>query len=139
MKVNKSNLKIIKLLDDPISIEEQEKSLRKLAKDAPGKDEDKIVSYLENGLMLFVTPLAIFDWLGDKDKFIGGASIRTDGTWFWRDYLAYFVKTYHFDLPDDFINHARNNNWKVPEILYEQEKLPVVEYYELRKLEKFGS
>lgn len=128
----KNKYRIIGLLDNPISIKEQTDSLRKLAKAFPDKDEDKIISYLDNGIMLFLTPFAVRDWLSSEENFISGASIKTDGIWFWRDYLAYFVKTYHFDLPTEFIEHARNNNWKAPAMSREEEKLLIAEYQALR-------
>jgi hypothetical protein len=128
----KNNYKIIGLLFNPILIKEQAPDYKKLVNAFPSKDEEKIVSYLENGVKLFLTPLEVRDWLSSDEIFVGGASIRTDGKWFWRDYLAYFVKTYHFDLPTEFIEHARNNNWEVPVITIEQERLLVSEYYDLQ-------
>ena len=136
MKEYKSNLEIVKLLDNPLSTQKQIAELRRLIKPLPNENESRIVSYLENGKKLFLTPLAVYDWLGDENKFISGASICTDGTWFWREYLSYFVKTYHFQLQDNIINHMINNNWAIPEISYDHEKFLVAEYYKLREIEK---
>jgi hypothetical protein len=91
MTSDKNKYKIIGLLDDPISIKKEADSLKELAKEFPNHDEDKIVYYLESGVMLFLTPLEVRDWLSIDNNFIGGASIKTDGIWFWRDYFAYFI------------------------------------------------
>lgn len=134
MQGQKRQLKILDLLDDPEMVMCDAISLRNLAKESPQEHEDKLVSYLENGTQLFCTLLAVFDYLSNEEKFVGDPSIKTDGTWFWRQYLAYFVKTYHFRLPQEFVDHAKSNNWKVPEIRYEQEKPLIEAYRELRRL-----
>ena len=134
MQERKSQLKILELLDDYTIWKRNAEEFRKLMHDKPQFDEDKIVSYLESGTQLFATLLAIYDDFGEAEKFVGGPSIVTDGVWFWRSYLPYFVKTYHFRLPPEFVEHAKGNDWKVPNIPYEQEKPLIAHYRELRHL-----
>ncbi|MFD8426770.1 hypothetical protein [Streptomyces coelicoflavus] len=36
----------------------------------------------------------------------GAGSLLTDGSWLWRDDLAYYVAAYHLALPEAFRAHA---------------------------------
>ena len=38
----------------------------------------------------------------------------TDGHWAWPDDLPAYVQKYHLALPEQFVQHARANNWQVP-------------------------
>lgn len=134
MQGQESQLKILDLLDDPAALSRDAASLKSQANEVPQEYEVELVLYLEGGTQLFCTLWAIHDHFGDEDKFVGDPSIMTDGTWFWRKYLPYFVKTYHFRLPQEFVEHARSTGWKVPAISYEQEKPLIAEYHKLREM-----
>ena len=38
----------------------------------------------------------------------------TDGVWIWPWELFYYVESFNVSLPDEFVAHARANNWLVP-------------------------
>ena len=45
----------------------------------------------------------------------GGLTPLTDGTYFWPAALGYFVERYNVRLPQEFLDHAASNGWKVDE------------------------
>jgi hypothetical protein len=89
---------------------------------APRKHQAEIVEYLRSGLILGVTMGAgLLDWF-DRSKHAvaeidgriwGGVTEMSDGTWFWYAGLIYFVEKYNVKLPDEFIEHAARNGWRV--------------------------
>lgn len=38
----------------------------------------------------------------------GGSSIWSDGTYYWREDLVYFIENYRVSVPQDFISHVLN-------------------------------
>ena len=46
-----------------------------------------------------------------------GSHIFTDGVWAWPEGLAHYVRDHSVMLPDSFIDHCRNNSWKIPDEL----------------------
>jgi hypothetical protein len=80
-----------------------------------GDEEEKlIIAYLRNGRVDAASPGVAFDILSDEKKVIGTGDALSDGTWWWPDYLAYYVETYHFTLPEEFLAHGRAQGWKMP-------------------------
>jgi hypothetical protein len=47
---------------------------------------------------------------------VSGGSLLTDGTWLWRDDLAYYVDRYHLALPADFVARVRELGYSPPEV-----------------------
>lgn len=136
MSKYKNKLKFIEIFDESKSIGEQASNLKDFVNAQPLENESEILSYLEKGIILFLRPVAVFDCLGDTGKFVGGANIYTDGNWLWKGYLPYFIKNYHVSLPMDFVEHARSNNWTLPEVSKKEEKLLAEEVVDMLKLEK---
>ncbi len=47
----------------------------------------------------------------DPDRVLpGGSSVMTDGSWFWRRDLAYFVRQYRVYVPDEFVELTRQHD-----------------------------
>jgi len=42
-----------------------------------------------------------------------GSRDLTDGTWMWPEGLAHYVEAHDVALPDDFVQHARKQGWKI--------------------------
>lgn len=82
---------------------------------APGHEGD-LVRYLRAGTTLVATPSAVPDVLSETGAFIGGLHLLTDGHWLWYSDLAHYVGHYHVELDPAFIEHARSNNWTVPQV-----------------------
>jgi len=101
-------------------------SLYKVIAKPSNQDEDKIISYLESGEVLFVSPMVTRDVLSKEKKHIDSLKILTDGTWTWPSDLVYYLKKYHVALDKDFISHIRNNDW-----VFDKN---VVDFKELEKL-----
>ena len=91
-----------------------EPSLKDSVREKPSAYEVQVIDYLRNGAPIFVSPGVVTDALAKESKVIGGLSIMTDGEWAWPSDLQYYVSTYHVQLPDDFVNRAMNNRWRVP-------------------------
>ena len=70
----------------------------------------QILQFLEKG----VPCVPIMGMVEDMDEEIMGyCLVKTDGVWFWPEYLSGFLKKYpEFKLPDDFQEHAVNNRHK---------------------------
>ena len=50
----------------------------------------------------------------DESKLADTRSAMTDGTYSWPRLLAYYVENYDVALPQEFEDHMRKNNWRVP-------------------------
>ena len=75
---------------------------------------NQICKYLESGVTLVTSPGVASDVINPERGEIGTLSALTDGTWLWPGDLAYYVRNYSIELPDEFIQSMVNNNWSVP-------------------------
>ena len=89
-------------------------SLKDYISDTPHTYEKKIVHYLQNGHALIGSPGVTRDVLSHHPNPIGDPSLITDGVWLWRADLEYYVRAYHCQLPEAFIQHMQAQNWQVP-------------------------
>jgi hypothetical protein len=72
------------------------------------KDAGIIAAYLRCGVPVFDVMEATQDPF-DSEVFVsGGPSLRSDGTWVWREDLIHYIERYRVDLPTEFIAHVRN-------------------------------
>lgn len=90
-------------------------SLIKAIRNYPSEIEDKIVEYLENGVVFCVTPELVFDILDETKGVITNLELLTDGVWVWYSDLAYYVKNYHVELDEEFIQYVQNKKWIMPD------------------------
>jgi hypothetical protein len=74
------------------------------------EDEDKIAGYLAHGVPGCVSPGVTFDGLNPGPP-IGSLSILTDGKYSWFSDLVYYLQRYHIELPEEFVNHIRKQNY----------------------------
>jgi hypothetical protein len=51
---------------------------------------------------------------------VGGVTPMTDGVWFWPAGLIYFIEKYNVRVPQQFIDHAASQNWRVNRTLVSQ-------------------
>ncbi len=60
--------------------------------------------------------ILVFGWSNDPltSEPIGPTSQHTDNVWVWQMTVPYFVEKYNIPLPEEFIEHMRNNNWVCP-------------------------
>jgi hypothetical protein len=89
-------------------------TLRSIRRVEPHPDEANILNYLESGTTYAAVPGVDQDVLADPARIIGPMHIRTDGVWAWPATLAYYVRTYHIALPNEFVEHMRANGWSCP-------------------------
>jgi hypothetical protein len=97
-------------------------SLRVLQREHSGAYERELVGYLTQGIPFIVSPGPVWD-VFDQGGPIGTGSILTDGAWAWPDDLSYYLQMYHVVLPDEFVNYAMMNTWRVPKITRAQLRL----------------
>ncbi|MFF0463783.1 hypothetical protein [Streptomyces mexicanus] len=83
---------------------------------AAPQHEGDLVQYLRAGTTLVATPSVVPDVLSETGALIGGLHLLTDGHWLWYSDLAHHVWRYHVELDPAFIEHARSNNWTVPQV-----------------------
>lgn len=78
----------------------------------------KIVAYLRSGFP-FLEELG-YSYCRFKDgppDSQMGCRTFTDGIWEWPEGLAIYLEQYHVRLPDEFIKHAEENNFILPDKL----------------------
>lgn len=78
--------------------------------------ESATVLYLERGEEIVASPSWEQDLLDKQAGPICQAAILTDGEWIWPSSLADYVKTYHVELPAEFVEHMASRDWDVPEL-----------------------
>ncbi len=83
-------------------------------------DADRVVAYLRGGHTL-IDFMDISDDVFDKDRqVLGGPSIATDGDWYWRDDLTYYVQWHNVTPPAEFLTLIRERHYIVPEVSEER-------------------
>ena len=74
---------------------------------------DKIVKYLIDGKALIISTGLVDDVIDSSKGPAGTPTVYTDGKWIWPGDLAYYVKNYHLELPQDFLDYMIEKNWTV--------------------------
>lgn len=82
----------------------------------PYADKDQLVGYLKDGIVWGASPGVVEDAFSDSHEIAGTTSIRTDDVWWWRDDVAYYVKKYDIELPTDFVNWVRSQEYQLPRL-----------------------
>lgn len=67
---------------------------------------ERVVQYLQSGVPVYDVMEATLDPLDNNVSVSGGPSLISDGTWVWREDLAYYVERYRLGLPREFLNYA---------------------------------
>lgn len=88
-------------------------ALRESLAAEPAPHEREIAAYLRSAPRLAIAPMVTYDVL-DPHRALGTPSLHTDGAWAWPSDLAYYVETYHLQLPAQFLEHIRARNWLPP-------------------------
>ncbi|HEX5273045.1 MAG TPA: hypothetical protein VFW33_21255 [Gemmataceae bacterium] len=98
-------------------------SMREFMASEPWEHQAEVVAYLRSGHVLgYVMGGGVPDWFDPTcrranpivdGKVEDGATPMTDGVWFWPAALIYFVEKYNVRLPQEFIEHAARNGWRV--------------------------
>ena len=97
-------------------------SMREFMSEHPWPNQDRLLEYLRSGHVLAITMGDnLTDWFDPPRKanpvingqVEGGATPLGDGVWFWYAGLIYFVETYNVRLPEEFIQHAAVQGWRV--------------------------
>ncbi|MEV4754979.1 hypothetical protein AB0J86_07685 [Micromonospora sp. NPDC049559] len=79
--------------------------------------EPSVTDYLRQGAVVLSSPGWEDDRLNEDVKMISGsAAVLTDGEWIWPGSLAYYVSTYHVNLPGEFIDHVASHGGKVASV-----------------------
>lgn len=91
-------------------------SLRAARRDRPGDHEPEVPAYLRMGAPFAVTGSLVSDILSNDPQPVAPLATLTDGVWTWPADLAYYVETYHVELPREFLEHAASNAWTPPKL-----------------------
>lgn len=80
-------------------------------------ERQKIINYLNEGAMVFSTPLALFD----GDTYIAPYMLFSDGDWIWTSHFAYYLDKLNFSqMTNEFLNHIRVKEYKIFPLSREQ-------------------
>ena len=101
------------LTDDP---DEQQElpSITENLSESPLASEDRVISYLSNGICLGAKGGYVQDVLDPSSSEPLLPHLYTDGTYLWRLDIVHYVKKYHLRLPQEFITHMASMNWNPP-------------------------
>jgi hypothetical protein len=82
---------------------------------------DSMAKYLSAGTVILPTlGSRCVDVLSDTKDDIGPLAICSDGDWAWPSDLPFFVAKYHVGLPQEFVEHARDHDWRPPQLSEEE-------------------
>jgi hypothetical protein len=82
----------------------------------PHPHEQQILDYLGDGVCAAACGGVMPDPVDPNLPEMLGLDIKSDGVWEWPQYLPYFVRTYHLTLLDEFVEHMKANDWRVPPV-----------------------
>jgi hypothetical protein len=102
-------------------------SLRDSISPEAGRHEKDVLSYLRQGVCcgVYGDPGLGRDVLNparsigkiEADRPDGASAgpqlAYTDGTWVWWGAILYYIETYHLRLPEEFLRHAEQRQWRV--------------------------
>ena len=95
--------------------DDEASSLIESVRDNNLENEDAIIEYLKNGTVLHISLGVVQDVLDPSRKSIlDSLYTLTDGVWCWPSDLTHYVKTYHVDLPKEFVDYMAYHNWQTP-------------------------
>lgn len=58
-------------------------------------------------------PIENDDVIDSSKGTAGTPTVYTDGKWIWPGDLAYYVKNYHLELPQEFLDYMQEKNWTI--------------------------
>lgn len=88
--------------------------LEEMGKLSP-KIRDLVVQYLNSGTVFITTPDVCCDVLNPEQR-APAPHVATDGRWVWHMDLPYYVEHYSVNVPEEFVEHMRTNNWVAPHV-----------------------
>jgi len=88
--------------------------LKNQIRDKSGEEEVSIIKYLNSGILYIASPGIVMDVLQESDNIICAPHIFTDGVWAWPGDLSYYVKNYHVELPQEFMEYVERKDYKIP-------------------------
>ena len=97
-----------------LSTAQQRDRVRELSREQPHPNEHEIVRYLSGGVDAGASMMIEHDFLEEPPRVLGEVILRSDGEWIWPSSLAYYVRQYHVELPNEFVELMKENNWQVP-------------------------
>ena len=89
-------------------------SLKDVCSLVPLPDRTEVVKYLSSAPPFVACPGVEGDVLDPSVRTAGPLHILTDGEWEWPALLAYYVRKYNIELPQDFLDHIRARNYVPP-------------------------
>jgi len=89
-------------------------SLPDSVRDQGEKDERKLIAFLEKGILFIGCAGIGRDVIDESAGLTEPPHVLTDGVWAWPGDLAYYLKKYHVELPEDFLSHIRNRRYSLP-------------------------
>ena len=82
----------------------------------PLPDADRVVAYLRGAYTLIDFMDISNDVFDNTRQVLGGPSVATDGDWYWRDDLAYYLQWHNVTPPGDFLALIRKRHYIVPDV-----------------------
>ncbi|HNC99004.1 MAG TPA: hypothetical protein PKW90_22910, partial [Myxococcota bacterium] len=79
-------------------------------------EEEKLLAWLEAGVVVAVSPQRTVDLLHPDRPILGPLRLLSDGACVWSSDLIWYVRHYHVRLPEWFGRRARSLNWKMPRL-----------------------
>lgn len=91
-------------------------SLQESIRQEAAWEEEKLLTWLESGIVVAVSPQVSVDYLHPDRPVIGPLRLLSDGACVWSSDLIWYVRHYHVRLPEWFGRRARSLGWKMPRL-----------------------
>jgi hypothetical protein len=77
-------------------------------------DVERLINYIESAHVIVTTSRVSFPCVITRNVFTGSLSDRTDGVWWWRDDLGYYIRNHHVCIPVKMLSNIVQNNYTPP-------------------------
>ena len=91
-------------------------SLQESIRQESAWEEEKLLTWLESGIVVAASPQLSVDYLHPARPIIGPLRLLSDGACVWSSDLSWYVRHYHVRLPEWFGRRARSLDWKMPRL-----------------------
>ncbi|MQY24438.1 hypothetical protein NRB20_75740 [Nocardia sp. RB20] len=75
-------------------------------------DRSNVVEYLREGRPIYDILEDMVDLVGRREWIRSARSLRSDGVWVWRVDSIFYLERYSLEIPDEFLEHARQRDYR---------------------------
>jgi len=80
-------------------------------------DRDRIADYMQAGTPVFDVMEDVVDMVDGREWIRSGPTLVSDGEWIWRLDSIHYLRNYSLDMPQEFVDHVRRQNYQPPGVI----------------------